>query len=108
MIDNRIQRVFELWVDITGVDPTSNTIRFKDYDVYSANKEMEEALNFNDEGITALLLMDYFAEEYLCNKSFSAMSLITDFEDISIDEIRIHKIILKNAKNYSTCCTQQT
>lgn len=81
MVDDRIQRVFELWVDITGVDPSSNKIRFKDYDVYSANKEIEEALNFDDEGITALLLMDYFTEEYLINKNFSAMSLITDFEN---------------------------
>ena len=77
----RINKVFNLWVDITGIDPTSNKIRLQDFDIYSANKEIEEALNLDETGITALLLMDYFAEEYLENKTFSVMSLITDFEN---------------------------
>ena len=64
----RINKVFELWVDITGIDPASNKIRLQDFNIYSANKEIEEALNLDETGITALLLMDYFAEEYLENK----------------------------------------
>ena len=54
----RINKVFKLWVDITGIDPTSNKIRLKDFDIYSANKEIEEALNLDETGVTALLLMD--------------------------------------------------
>lgn len=77
----RINKVFELWVDITGIDPASNKIRLQDFNIYSANKEIEEALNLDETGITALLLMDYFAEEYLENKTISIMSLIEDFEN---------------------------
>ena len=77
----RINKVFKLWVDITGIDPTSNKIRLKDFDIYSANKEIEEALNLDETGVTALLLMDYFTEEYLENKTISVMSLIEDFEN---------------------------
>lgn len=79
---NQVIRIFDLWVDITGVDPTNKSLSFRDFDIYSANKEIEDALKLDDTGITALSIMDFFVEEYLNKRTFSVNEMICDFNEV--------------------------
>ncbi|MCX4307665.1 MAG: hypothetical protein OSJ69_17885 [Acetatifactor sp.] len=76
-----VEEILELWIDLTGTDPDSKKIHFRFGDEFSldaAREDLKEALRLDDTGLTALLMLDRFADEYFQFKEFSLCELIED------------------------------
>lgn len=77
-----ITRALELWVEITGVDPRSGTFRIRDYDIHDMNRELKESVAYDNTNLTTAALMRYFLDEFLENRSFTAKSIMDDYDSI--------------------------
>lgn len=76
-----VEEILDLWINLTGTDPDSKRIHFRFGDEFSldaAREDLKEALRLDDTGLTALLMLDRFADEYFQFKKFSLCELITD------------------------------
>lgn len=76
-----IEEARDLWTEITGIDPNARSIKLGNWEIYKANEKINHALTaFADGGITGLLLMDAFVEDYLNDRSLSINSILRDYE----------------------------
>ena len=87
----QLNRAIELWMDITGTDPDSN---YGSWDVHTANKDIQEAQKIDPTGVTAQMLLRYFADEYLKNKQFTADEMMENPDGVTT--------YLKKAKELKT------
>lgn len=76
-----VEEILDLWINLTGTDPDSKRIHFRFGDEFrldAAREDLKEALRLDDTGLTALLMLDRFADEYFQFKKFSLCELIAD------------------------------
>lgn len=76
-----VEEILELWISITGMDPESNQIHFRygdDFSIDSVREDLKEAIALDDTGLTALLMLRVFAEEFFKYKTFSMKTLMDD------------------------------
>ncbi|ALS09964.1 hypothetical protein ABE82_26490 (plasmid) [Paenibacillus peoriae] len=82
-MNNQIAHALDLWIEITGVDPSVNTFHIRDFDVHDMNNELKESLSYDPEQITTAILMKFFLSEYLNNKSFTVKSILNDYKSLT-------------------------
>lgn len=73
-------RALELWSELAGLDPNAKSMTLGDLEVRSISKQIQEALDLDTDGLTAFLLMDYFANWYFNNRSFSVNEALKDYD----------------------------
>lgn len=76
-----VEEILDLWINLTGTDPDSKRIHFRFGDEFSLDatrEDLKEALRLDDTGLTALLMLDRFADEYFQFTKFSLCELIED------------------------------
>lgn len=72
----RLQKALDLWVELTGIDPSATTFNVGDWPIHKANKDIKEALDLDESQVTACLLLDYFAEQHFSKRNFSVPELL--------------------------------
>lgn len=73
---NDLPQILNLWVELTGADPSTNSFRLGNLDVRRMHKGLREALELDPSQITAYLLLEYFATHYFGDRSFSITELL--------------------------------
>ena len=76
-----VEEILDLWIDITGTDPNSRTLHFcfgDEFSVDAVREDLKEAITLDDTGLTALLMLDHFADEFFDYKKFTLAELIDD------------------------------
>jgi len=82
-MNNSITQQLELWIEITGVDPTAKEFRVRDYDVHEMNQELEESISYDPTQLTTAILMKYFLNQYLKNRSLTVKSILDDYDALT-------------------------
>lgn len=78
-----IEEIINLWIDLTGTDPDSKTIHFRLGNEFSADMvrdDLKQALALDETGLTALLMLGDFAEDFFRFKKFSLAEMIDNPE----------------------------
>ncbi len=75
-----IVRALELWRELTGIDPGAERYSIAEYDIRRVFDELNESLKLEKSNVLTLLLIDYFVEEYLTQRSFSVNEVIGDYD----------------------------
>lgn len=78
-----LSRALDLWIDVTGVDPSKTSFRLGDLDVLSMHGVLREALELDDTEITGKLIFEYLVSNYFKERSFSIDELLTEPEKVS-------------------------
>lgn len=73
----------DLWQKVTGVDPTARGGTLGDWDIRKTYEQINEAVELDPSGVTAILLVAYFANDYLAEPDISLLSLLDDPERIA-------------------------
>lgn len=107
ILKDELNRAINLWIDITGVDPNkSNWNYFTDI-----NDDLKEAQELDPSGLTVQMMLKYYVEEYLSEKTFTPNEMINNPNKIKdyIDKcVELKKILdsdhtvcsVDNFKNY--------
>lgn len=78
-----LSRALDLWIAVTGVDPSRTAFRFGDMDVLNMHNALKEALELDDTEVTGRLLFAYIASEYFRERSFSVEELLDQPEKVA-------------------------
>ena len=66
----------ELWVDLSGVDPSGRSFRMGDLDVLGMHRDIEQAIQLDPSLVTAFLLLDAYSQSYFKERTFSVDQLL--------------------------------
>lgn len=72
-----------LWVELSGVDPSKTSFTWGDLGVLDMHKALKEALDLDRTEITGNLIFQYVASEYFKNRNFSVQELLDKPEQVS-------------------------
>lgn len=75
-----ITKAFDLWMNITGVNPNDTSIRLRDMDVHTANGVLKNSLQYDTTYVTTFMLMKMYLEEFLENRSISLKEIIDKYD----------------------------
>jgi len=75
-----LKKAFELWVEITGVNPGETTIRLRDMDIYRANKVLSQSLKYDETYVTTAMLMKMYLDDFLAHRQISLKEITNEFE----------------------------
>ena len=75
----QISKAFDLWIELTGIDPNSKSWSSKEQDVHLANRELKESLALDKTMATTTMMLQYYVEEFLSNRNFSAQEILEDY-----------------------------
>ena len=78
---NLIEEILDLWIKITGMDPDSTRIAFRygeEFSIDAVREDLKQAFKLDESGLTALLMLDHFADEFFQHKSFSLAEMMSD------------------------------
>ncbi|GKS12865.1 hypothetical protein YDYSY3_38650 [Paenibacillus chitinolyticus] len=92
-MNNYITHALDLWIEITGADPRANTFRIRDFDVYEMNRELKESVFYDPTHLTTAILMKYFLNEYLENRSFTVKSVLEDYDALTTYLAKCRKLL---------------
>lgn len=81
-------QALELWREITGIDPAATSMRLSDWALRETFKELQEAIDLDPTEVTANLLLTYFINTYLADRTVSLFDLINGRDQI---EARLEK-----------------
>jgi hypothetical protein len=85
---DKVQRAFELWVKLTGVDPKANFDLSKcSFQVHNANEGIERALKMDPTLALPLLVMDYYLDEWLGDNEISIKNLVKHYDTGLLDKV---------------------
>ena len=73
---NNIQKILELWISITGIDPNKQRFSLRDWSIQDMNETIKKTIELEQSNITALLLLDYFTDSYFLDRVFSVEELL--------------------------------
>lgn len=92
LADEKVQKAFELWVKLTGVDPqayfNNRTCSFR---VHYANLAIETALKLDPTQALALLIMDYYLEEWLNDNEITAKRLMEQYDTSLLEAVQQYR-----------------
>lgn len=78
-----IERALHLWIEITGYEPNKSTYKMNEWDIESASSELKHSLVLDETAITTFMMLDYFVNKYLDDKSFNVNFMLKDFKKIT-------------------------
>lgn len=78
-----VVKAFDLWIELTGVDPNAKQWSTRNWDVYQANNALKHSLELDTTCTLTLLLLDYFTEQYLHSRVFSVQSILDDYNALT-------------------------
>lgn len=79
-----MERAFELWVELTGLDPNATSFRSSQFEVYRVNQDLKDSLTLNDPlGLTTPMLLNCYATEFLDDRKFSVNELLSNSEQVA-------------------------
>ncbi|MEP3671279.1 MAG: hypothetical protein ABJN42_31660 [Roseibium sp.] len=70
----------EKWQVITGVNRSDTSFSFGELDIRSMNRVIDEVLELEPDGRTALMLLEIFLRRFLESKSFTAANIMRDYD----------------------------
>ncbi|MNY85771.1 hypothetical protein D3C78_19710 [compost metagenome] len=77
-----IDQALALWVDITGVDPNQRRwVSVGDLQISTVNNDLKEALELDPSKSVLAIMLDYYLNVFLSNKTFSALKIIQDHDN---------------------------
>ena len=74
-----MKKAFELWMEITGVNPGDTNIRLRDLDVHQANRILSQSLEYDSSYVTTLMLMKTYLEDFLEERQVSLKEITEHF-----------------------------
>jgi hypothetical protein len=80
---NDIIKAFDIWVELTGIDPSSNSWSSRDWDIRKANDELKRSIELDKTYTVTMLMLDYFLRNYLKSKVFSVDSILSDYDALT-------------------------
>lgn len=78
-----LAHALELWIAVTGVDPSRKAFRWGDMGIMDMHQSIKEALELDDTEVTGRLLFAYLATEYMRERSFSVEELLEQPEKVA-------------------------
>ena len=95
---SNLERAMELWIQLTEVDPSVKHISGNQMDIYFQNKELEEALSLEPEGLIFTGLMQDFAEQFFSSRSISLTDIMDKPEDLkeTMEKCKELRVLLKD------------
>lgn len=83
-----LPQMLDLWVDITGVNPSEKKTKYKmyldgrlsDYDIEKMNDRIKESLTFDETGLFAQAYLSVYLKKFLDNKTVSLFELLNNPE----------------------------
>lgn len=78
-----MQKAFELWVEITGVNPGDSRIRLRDMDIHRANKVLEKSIKYDLTYMTTLMLMNMYLDDFLGDRQVTLKEITENFDVFS-------------------------
>lgn len=78
-----LAKALNLWIEITGVDPSKQDFRMGEFEIRGMHKALKEALELDDTEITGRLLFEYLATSYLRDRTFSVEDLLEKPEQVA-------------------------
>ena len=75
------EEILDLWIKISGMDPDSTRIAFRfgdEFSIDAVREDLKQAFQLDESGLTALLMLDHFADEFFQHKSFSLAEMMSD------------------------------
>lgn len=76
-----IKQAFDLWVEITGVNPDEKTIRLRDMDVHRANGLLKQSLVYDETYVTTVMLMKMYLEDFMVQRELSLKQIVDNYEE---------------------------
>ena len=78
-----MERAFDLWVELTGLDPNATTLRGREIEIHQMNQQLKDSLKLNDPlGLTTPMLLNCYATEFLDDEKFSINELLANGERV--------------------------
>ncbi len=74
--DTDLSHALNLWVELSGVDPSNKSYNWGDLGVLDMHRALKEALELDPTEITGNLIFQYVASEYFKDRSFSVQELL--------------------------------
>lgn len=98
---NIVEQILDLWCSITGTDFNSNQYTFslgEEFNLSTAREDLKSSLALDESGLTSLLLLDFFSDEYFRSKKYTIQELLDGKEDIQkvLDACKELKLLLRN------------
>ncbi len=82
---NIVEEILDLWCSITGTDFNSNQYTFslgKEFNLSTAREDLKSSFTLDETGLTSLLLLDFFSDEYFRSKKYSLQEFLDDKDTI--------------------------
>lgn len=104
IIAEQLAESLELWIELTGVDPSSKAFSMKigggmdNYTVSQMHSAVKEALDLDTSNVTGCLLLDALSTQYFNERSFSVDDLLknSDKTTLYIDRVRRFKSLVQS------------
>lgn len=75
-----MSRAFDLWVEITGVNPSDTYIRLRDMDIRRANDVLKKSLVHDKTYVTTMMLLKMYLEDFLADRQLSMKEILDNFD----------------------------
>jgi len=76
---NIIEEILNLWCSITGTDFNSNKYTFsqgQEFNLSTAREDLKSSLALDESGLTTLLLLEFFSNEFFKSKKYTLQELL--------------------------------
>ena len=79
-----MERAFDLWVELTGLDPNATVFRGREIEIRQMNEGLKDSLKLNDPlGLTTPMLLNCYATAFLDDQKFSVNELLSNSEQVA-------------------------
>lgn len=79
-MNNQLTKAFDLWIELTGINPNSTTWSTRDWSIQKANEQIKESIELDNSLITTILLLRYFSKQFLSDRTFSVNEILSDYD----------------------------
>ena len=79
-----IEKAFQLWIDITEVNPDETSMKLRDMDVQRANRILKKSLNYDLTYTTTLMLMRAYLEDFTKERKISLQEILQNYSAFSM------------------------
>ncbi|MEC0342003.1 hypothetical protein [Bacillus sonorensis] len=93
IINIDMKKTFDLWIEITGVNPSQTTIRLRDMDIQRANRILEKSLKYDSTYMTTLMLMTTYLEEFMETRTLSLKEITDNYSTFTDWLFKVSELI---------------
>jgi len=79
-MNNQLIKAFDLWIELTGINPNSTTWSMKNWSIQKANDQIKESIELDESLVTTILLLRYFSKQFLSDRTFSVNEILSNYD----------------------------